>query len=333
MHRRPAIRVAAVQITALFLLLLGYAVHAGFRPSSLQQQTERSSVLSSRTDLVAIPVTVVDAHGDFVPGLMAKNFRVFEDGEPQSLTLFEQEDTPVTVGLIVDHSGSMGPKLSEVAAAVRAFASSSNSDDEMFVVDFADTVSVEMVQGKAFTSDPQELSQAVTAVSASGRTALYDAVAAGLTHIQLGRWNKRALIVISDGGDNISRSTFPYVLAMARSSHAVIYAIGLVSESGQEENPGVLRRLCHETGGLVFFPPPGASAKETMERIARDLRGQYMLGYVPTMKDGPTHFHKLRVEVSVPNRNALHVRSRPGYSLGISSSDSNPSNFPRPVLR
>jgi Ca-activated chloride channel homolog len=326
--RRLCTRKARAAGVLAVVIFLGLAAFAGLDTAlPLQQGANRQSILSSRTDLVALPVSVTDAHGNFVADLTVGNFRVLEDGQPQTISFFEQENTPVTVGLIVDHSGSMGPKLPGVAAAVLAFAHSSNAEDEMFVIDFADTVSVELLHGKPFSGDPQELSEAVTAVSASGQTALYDAVAEGFIHIQLGQWNKRALIVVSDGGDNISRNTFSQVLAMARSSHAVIYAIGLLSETGQEENPGVLRRLCHDTGGIAFFPPKGASIEAVMTQIARDLRGQYVLGYVPPAKPDARAFRKVDVKVSAPGRGTLHVRSRPGYSVAARSlSESGRSN-------
>jgi|ERR1017187_218296 VWFA-related protein len=297
------------------VLFIGHAAYSQVGTTPLPPQgANRPSVLSSNTDLVALPVSAFDAHGDFVAGLTIGNFRVFEDGQIQSISFFEQEDTPVTVGLIVDHSGSMGPKLPEVAAAVLAFAHSSNSEDEMFVVDFDDNVSVELLSGQPFTSDAQELEKAVTAVSARGQTALYDAVVEGFIHLKLGKWNKKALIVVSDGGDNESRNNFSQVLEMARSSHAVIYAIGLLSESGREENPGVLRRLCRDTGGIAFFPPKGASIENISMQIARDLRKQYMLGYVPPKNSDGNSFRKIEVRVSVPGRGKVRVRSRTGYS-------------------
>ena len=295
---------------------------------AVAQQPPSQPPLSSRTDLVALPVSVTDRHGDFVSSLKSADFRVLEEGKPQTIEFFEQENTPLTVGLLVDHSGSMAPKLREVAAAVLAFAHSSNPDDEMFVVDFDDLVSVELLHGKPFTSDPQELSGAVTAVSARGQTALYDAIAEGFLHLQLGRWNKKALLVISDGGDNISRNTFKQVLEMARSSHAVIYAIGLLSESGQEENPGVLRKLCQDTGGIAFFPAKGASIESLMNQIARDLRGEYMLGYAPPANSEGGAFRKVEVKVSAPGRGALRVRSRPGYSIAPRSSNGEARNQP-----
>jgi VWFA-related protein len=298
-------------------LLLSFAFSArslskGADPSI--KQTSSAPVLSSRTELVAVPVSVTDHQGNFVAGLTARDFEIIDNGQPQSITFFEQQDTPVTVGLLVDHSGSMGPKLPAVATAIADFARSSNPQDQIFFVDFADTVYMQLFDGKSFTSDAAELEHAVTSVSARGRTALYDAVAEGITHLRLGRWNKRALVLVSDGGDNASHYKFDQILRMARSSHAVIYAIGLLSESGQEEDPDVLRKLTRDTGGLAFFPGPHDSIATISNEIARDLRSQYMLAFVPPTQDGPAKLHTLKVKVNAPGRGKLQIRARTGYT-------------------
>ncbi|MDE3168850.1 MAG: VWA domain-containing protein, partial [Acidobacteriota bacterium] len=224
--------------------------------SKLRQQHSSSPTLTARTELVPVPVAITDRDGNFVSGLTVRDFTIIDDGQPQAITFFEQQDTPVTVGLLIDHSGSMGPKLPAVAAAISSFAKFSNPQDQMFVIDFGDTVSIGLFDGLSFTNDPAQIEHAITSVWARGRTALYDAVAEGTIHVKFGQWNKRALVIVSDGGDNASHYTFNQVLEMARSSHAVIYTVGLLSESGQEENPGVLRKLARDTGGLAFFPGP-----------------------------------------------------------------------------
>jgi Ca-activated chloride channel homolog len=314
MFRSLKQRLGAVVVVAI-ASCIGFVAYSQSSPEpTLSQGANHSPALSSNTELVALPVNVVDAHGNFVAGLKIDNFHVFEDGQIQNISLFEQEDAPVTVGLIVDHSGSMGPRLPEVAAAVLAFAHSSNREDEMFVVDFDDTASVELLDGKPFTSDAEELEKAITEVGARGQTALYDAVAEGFIHLKLGQWNRKALVIVSDGGDNVSRNTFSQVLETARSSHVVIYAIGLLDEDDEEENPGVLRRLCRETGGVAFFPPKGASIESISKQIAGDLRKQYMLGYVPPRNVGGDSFRKIEVRVSAPG-GKVRVRSRTGYSL------------------
>jgi Ca-activated chloride channel homolog len=282
-------------------------------PQSVSPKASGRSTIFAKTELVVLPVSVTDANGSFISGLSERDFRVYEDGRLQKVTSFQEGDAPVTVGLIVDHSRSMGPKLPEVAAAVSAFAQSSNSQDEMFVVDFNDDVSVELMDGKAFTSDPKELAKAVFSVRARGRTALYDAVAEGLIHLQLGNWDKRALIIVSDGGDNASQQKYSQVLALAQRSQAVIYSVGLVDADEDEENPDVLRRLSKNTGGVAFFPMSLESVAEISKRIAQDLRAEYTLGFVPEKTDTKDSFRKIAVKVEASGHGKLHVRTRPGY--------------------
>lgn len=277
-------------------------------PSDLQEQPK----ISVTTEMVVLPVNVTDSNGAFVSGLQREQFRVYEEGRLQNVTLFKEEDSPVTAGILVDHSRSMGPKLAEVSTAVSTFARSSNSEDEMFVVDFGDNVSVEWMDGKAFTSDPQILEKAVSAVSARGQTALYDAVAEGLKHLELGNREKKALIIVSDGGDNASHQKFSEVLTLARQAHAVIYSVGLFGGS-EEENPAALEKLCKETGGIAFFPRPGQSISAIAKAIARDIREQYTIGYAPPKEPQRNSFRKIAVKVSAPNRGRLRVRTRAGY--------------------
>jgi Ca-activated chloride channel family protein len=265
-------------------------------------------------NLVLLPVNVTDARGAFVSGLKQEEFRVLEDGQEQKLTVFEERDTPVTVGLVVDHSRSMGTKIPDVVAAVAAFTHSSNAQDEMFVVDFNDDVSIELMKGKAFSNDAKELGEALTAVSARGRTALYDAVSEGLHHLQYGHLEKKALIIISDGGDNASHIKYSQVLAQARQSQALIYSIGLLSSDGDEENPGLLQRLCKDTGGIAYFPRQGESVASVSAEIARDLREQYTLGYVPQNGKGAVAFRRVEVKVTATSHGKLRVRTRQGYT-------------------
>jgi VWFA-related protein len=268
-------------------------------------------------NLVLLPVKVTDAHGTFVSGLDSEDFRIFEDGQLQKLTFFEERDTPVTVGLVVDHSRSMGSKLPGVVTAVSSFALSSNPQDEMFVVDFNDDVLIELMRGKTFSHDAKELGEALTAVSARGRTALYDAVSEGLHHLQYGHLEKKALIIISDGGDNASHLKYSQVLTQARQSQALIYSIALVGAPGEEENPKILQRLCRDTGGVAYFPGPRESVADISKEIARDLREQYTLGYVPQNIKRADAFRKIVVKVDAPGRGGLRVRTRQGYSPAV----------------
>lgn len=296
----------------LFLGILGFfsSLATQHSPAPVDSQTK----IALSVNLVLLPVNVSDAHGTSITGLKLDDFRVLEDGQLQKITVFDEGNTPVTVGLVVDHSRSMGRKLAGVISAVYSFAHSSNPQDEMFVVDFNDDVSIELMKGKAFSSDPEDLEEALNAVSARGRTALYDAVSEGLNHLQYAHTGKKALIIISDGGDNASHRKYSQVLAQARQSQSLIYSIVLVGSDDGEENPDLLRRLCKDTGGIAYFPAEGESVASVSARIARDLREQYTLGYAPQNVQGAAVFRKIEVRVTAPGHGRLHVRTRQGYS-------------------
>lgn len=276
------------------------------------QSPAPASTISVNTNLVVLPVSITDANGNVVLGLDEQDFRVYEDGRLQKLIFFRQGDTPVTVGLIVDHSRSMAAKLTEVAVAVSSFAESSNPQDEMFVVDFNDDVSVELLGGKPFTNDPGELAKAIFSVHARGRTALYDAVAEGLLHLQLGHSVRKALIIVSDGGDNASLEKFSHLLALSQQSQVLIYSIALIDEDG-DVNPGVLRRLSKATGGIAYFPDARHTVTSISAQIARDLREQYTLGFAPENAINVHAFRKIEVKVASPGHGRIHVRTRSGY--------------------
>lgn len=299
---------------AAALLLCSFTAESQSSQSSYPPATNRQSTISVTTELVVLPVSVTDGNGNFVSGLSAEDFRVYEDGRLQKVMSFQQEDTPVTVGLIVDHSRSMSPNLKGVAAAVSTFAQSSNPQDEMFVVDFNDTVSVEPLDGNAFTNDAKVLERAVSVVRARGTTALYDAVAEGIEHLQLSHLNKHALIIVSDGGDNASTQKLSQILDLARRYQVMIYAIGLMDPLEADEDASVLRRLCKDTGGISYFPSSAESVGDVSKEIARDLREQYTLGFQPEKTNAAHSFRKIGVKVTNSGHGRVHVRTRRGYS-------------------
>lgn len=308
--------IASLQRCAV-LISIFFCCGVGGYSQSLQSPSAPPGAAASpkitvKSELVALPVRVTDSSGTVVSGLGAQDFQVYEDGRPQKILVFRQGDSPVTVGLIVDHSRSMGPVLSEVAAAVSSFARSSNPQDEMFVVDFNDRVWVELLDGKPFTNDAKELGKAVAAVSARGRTALFDAVAEGLLHLQLGHCDRKALVIVSDGGDNASRQKYSQILALAQRSQVLIYSIGLAG-ADEEGNPALLRRLSKHTGGTAYFPRSSETIAEISTRIARDLREQYTLGFAPEKQGASGAFRKIEVKVFAPGRGRLKARTRPGY--------------------
>jgi len=295
------------------VVLVGSAAGGAQSPTASFLQIEATPTISVASDLVLLPVNVTDTRGNFVRGLEKDNFSVYEENQLQSLTVFQREDTPVGVGLIVDHSASMESKLPSVAAAVSTFAKSGNPKDEMFVINFNDKVQLGSLGSKDFTSVSSELEKAVGPLSANGRTALYDAVAEGITHLELSHWQRKALVVISDGGDNSSVYKHSDILKLARESEVTIYSVILADEHGKDENPKALIQLSRETGGIAFLPRSPQSLMDFSLLIARDLREQYTLGFVPDRRQIGPSFRKIEVHVFAPRTGKLNIRTRRGY--------------------
>jgi VWFA-related protein len=291
---------------ALPLLLSSSPIHA-------QGNAPQEFNISVDVNLVVLHATVHDRRDRDVLNLHQKNFTVYEDGVAQNIQLFRREDTPVTVGLIVDHSGSMLPKLNDVTAAARIFAQSSNPMDQMFVINFNEKVIPGTTGANRFTDNPAVLEAAIAGVPADGKTALYDAIAAGLRELKQGGWDKKVLVVISDGGDNASTNTLAGITRMAEESSALIYTIGMFTENDPDANPGVLKRLAETTGGEAFFPQQFSEVGDICTHIAADIRNQYMIGYVPTNAKRDGAHRTIRVVAEAPGQGKLRVRTRTGY--------------------
>jgi Ca-activated chloride channel homolog len=268
---------------------------------------------SVNVDLVALPVSVRDAKGRTVSGLSRRDFDVFEGGVRQSVRVFRDEDIPATVGLVIDHSGSMRPKMSEVVAAARTFVRESNPEDEMFVVNFNERVQAGLPKGVAFTNHADQLESAILRAPFEGQTALYDAMFDALQRAGPGSREKKALILISDGGDDASTHTLDDVLKLAARSTAVIYTIGIFDLDDPDRNPDVLSRLARATGGEAFFPKAADGIVATCESIAHDIRSQYLIGYVPTPAARHAGYRAIRVTVYAAGKGKLSVRTRAGY--------------------
>ena len=307
-------RLRAEVAIALSLLLSSNAIARGPRPSqALPSPDKPMQVIRSEADLVVLPVSVTDHRGNFVPGLTAEDFHVYENGQLQSISQFTPSDIPVTAGLVIDSSASMAADRPEVARAAKDFVASSNSQDQIFVINFNERVSLGLPAGVPFTSNVAQLESAVLRGPSTGMTALYDAISLALKHLALGTEEKKALIIISDGDDNASHRSLKQVLNMALHSNAILYTIGIFRDEEDDMNPGVLRKLAQVTGGRAFFPDSAADLKAICREIARDLREQYTLAYVPADAALAGGYRTIRVSVHAPGKRSLIVRTRTGY--------------------
>lgn len=283
-----------------------------------QAQTPANYRLSVDVNLVVLHATVLDREGRFVSGLRAGHVQVYEDGVRQTIRLFQHEDVPVTAGLVVDHSGSMHSRISEVVAAARTFVRTSNKDDEMFVVNFNEYVTLGLPGRLRFTNRVDELEAAIWNVPATGQTALYDAVIQAQQHVQAGTRDKKVLLIISDGGDTASKHKLEDVLLVARKSGALIYPIGIYNPSDPDRNPGVLNRLAKTSGGQAYFPGD-LDVATICERIAQDIRNQYTIAYVSTNTARNGTYRAVRITAQSAGKK-LSIRTRDGYVAATESS-------------
>jgi Ca-activated chloride channel family protein len=268
----------------------------------------------AESSLVVLHVTVKDKQNRYVGGLSKDAFEVFEDDKPQEVALFTAEDAPVTVGLLIDNSGSMHSNRELVLTAATAFVEKSNRSDEVFGLTFNEDVRAALPRDTPFTSDAQILRSALAGtVSARGRTALYDAIADGIEYLSAGQYERKVLVVVSDGGDNASETTFEEILSKVRASNVVIHAVGLVDPVEADSNPKRLRQLAEASGGLTFRPGNPKEVREAIERVALDIRSAYTVGYSPA-ENARSGFRRIRAAVRMPDGKSVVVRTRAGYS-------------------
>jgi VWFA-related protein len=273
---------------------------------------EPDYVIRSDVRLVLLDVSVKDRDGGLVVGLSKDDFRVDENGARQNITVFANNDVPVTVGILVDESRSMAPKRAEVLTAATTFIEKSNPKDEIFVLNFNDTVKRGLPRHMLFSDNIKQLRAALSRGIPEGRTALNDAVVEGLQQLSQGRRDKKTLIVISDGGDNASVHSRREMLDMVERSLATIYTIGLFNDGDKDQDPGILRKLARMSGGQAYFPDSAEEMTGVCQGIAKEIRTRYTVGYPPPPDKGRLE-RRIRVRVSAPGRAGLIARTRPSY--------------------
>jgi len=301
--------------TIIFLLLSAVVISAQEPP-----QQDKNYTVNVDVQLVQLPVSVLDKGGHPVGGLQKDNFQVFEDGVIQEISFFKHEDVPVSIGLIIDNSGSMRNKRERVNSAALTFAKEGNPQDETFIVNFDDAVYLE----QDFTSNIADLVKSLSYLDTRGETALYDAVYLSAEHLNDGTRDKKALLLISDGEDNASKYSLDKVLAKLRESKVTVYGIGLLEEGDQRggvfrKSPSIkareaLEKLTQTTGGRAYFPKSVDEVGELCRQIAHDLRNHYTLGYTPSNKKLDGSWRKITVRVNPPKTvTAVTIRAKEGY--------------------
>src|SRR5712692_4798193 len=250
---------------------------------------KQGSKITLNVDLVVLHTTVIDDRQRFADGLKPENFRVFEDKVEQKVSVFKREDVPVSMGLVIDNSGSMRDKRPRVNEAAITLVQASNPQDEAFVVNFNDDFYLDL--DKDFTSSIPELKEALERIDSRGSTAMYDAIIGSLDHLKKGSRDKKLLLVVTDGEDNASRKNLATCVQEAQRSEAAIYAVGLLSQESKraaKKARQALSSLADATGGLAFFPEAVQDTEAICTQIAHDIRNQYTLAYYPTntAKDG-----------------------------------------------
>jgi Ca-activated chloride channel family protein len=320
----------ALSAQLIFFLLFGAAMFDGQRPASAQslvsndvkrdtpgQPIKRDQVVHIDVNLALVNVTITDPYNRIVTGLEPDNFRIFEDNIEQEVVNFSSEDVPISIGVILDLSGSMANKLGKAKEAAFQFFKTANPEDEFFLVGFNERAQLL----SPFTNDVEDLQSRMLAASARGKTALLDAIYLGLSQMRGAHSGKRALLIISDGGDNSSRYSEKDIKRFVREADTQLYSIGIFepfefrSRTPEELNgPTLLNEMTELTGGRAFSVENLNDLPDIAAKIGAELRNQYILGYHPSNHAHDARWHKIKIKVRAPKGlPPLSVYAKTGY--------------------
>jgi VWFA-related protein len=280
--------------------------------ASIVGAQEETFKLNVNVDLTEVHVNVTDEKDRPIGNLLKDNFRIFEDRTEQKISVFKHEDLPVSLGLVIDNSRSMEPRKQRMDAGILSFVQKSNPDDETFVVHFDDTARID----RDFTASIPELEKTLASVKPYGQTAIYDALLLALDHMEGAKRMKKAILLFTDGVDNSSQHTLTEAVEAAKRAHVAVYTVGLLSLSGGLKAEDSLIKIAEASGGRAYFPQTVEEARADMERVARDLREQYTLGYFPSNGSHNGGWRSVRIEVAPPAGSPANTKLNANYRHG-----------------
>jgi Ca-activated chloride channel homolog len=293
----------------LFLLASSCLVWAQDPPTA--QPSPEEPTFSVGTRLVVLPVSVLNKDGKLITDLQQKSFKVFENGVEQPIKIFRREDVPISLGIIIDNSGSMREKRQKVETASLDLVRASNKQDEVFIVNFNDDPYLDV----PMTSDMKKMEEGIARIDSRGGTAMREAINGALDYVKKeGHRQKKVLLVITDGNDNASTISLEKLVGRAQQSEVLIYCIGLLNEEERHEARLAKRALdsiSRDSGGVAFYPKSAADVDAIALQVAHEIRNQYTIAYSPTVPQMDGSFRQIKVTVNSPGHPT--VRTRTGY--------------------
>jgi VWFA-related protein len=294
-------------------LLLAGLLTAGLSALVIRAQDDETPVFHTEIKEVTLHVSVLDKSGKLITNVPQSAFKIYEDNVEQPIKLFRREDVPVSMGILVDNSGSMNDKRSRVAAAALALVKASNPDDEVFIVNFNDDPYLD----QSFTHDSKKLEEALARLDARGGTAMRNTISGAIDYMKTdAKLDKKVIVVVTDGNDNASgETTLEQLLRKVRDSGVLVYSIGLLSEEEPREARAAkraLNALGEASGGSAYYPKDLTEVEKLTPEIAHEIRSQYTIVYSPLNENLDGSFRKIKIELSGQYRGAT-VRAKNGY--------------------
>jgi VWFA-related protein len=299
------------RLNSFFAILLTASCLSAQQPPKPPAVPDDEVTFKADTNMVVLQATVLDKSGKLVTNIPQSAFHVMENGVEQPLKIFRREDVPVSMGIIIDNSGSMRDKRAKVAAAALALVKASNPQDEVFIVNFNDDAYLDC----PFTSDIKKMEEALDKIDSKGGTAMRDAISMSIDYLKdKGKKDKKVLLVVTDGNDNTSNMSLEQLVRKATQSEVLIYSIGLLSEEEKREATKAkraLKALAEDSGAMDYYPKDLAEVDKITPQVAHEIRNQYILGYLPLNANLDGTFRKINVQVK--GYGNITVRTRNGY--------------------